>query len=48
MYYYPFPDTAIEPKTGTVKKGEIGFDADGNLIKEGDFALWKFPLIILK
>ena len=45
MYFYKFPDTSVEYKTGIVDENEIGFDADGNIVKEGRFALWKFPII---
>lgn len=45
MANYLFPNTEVESKTGIVNKNEIGFDSNGNLIKEGEFALWKFPLM---
>jgi hypothetical protein len=45
MYYYKFPDTSVKFKTGYVGKNEIGFDADGNIVKENYFALFIFPEI---
>lgn len=45
MYNYKFPDTSKNFETGFVKEGEIGFDASGDLVHEGSFALYKFKLI---
>ena len=38
------PDTSKKPKTGFIKKGEIGFDFEGKPIFEG-WSLWVFPLM---
>lgn len=43
------PDTSVEPHSGTVGKGEVGFreNSKGNFVPcfEGSFSLWIFPLI---
>lgn len=45
MSEYRFPDTSVEPDSKKVGKDEIGFDGDGNLVHEGKFAYWVFPLM---
>lgn len=45
MSEYRFPDTSVEPEAKKVCKDEIGFDGDGNLVHEGKFAYWVFPLM---
>ena len=43
------PDTSVPPRSGTVKKGEVGFkeDSKGNFIPvfEGKYSFWIFPLV---
>lgn len=42
----PMPDTSVEPDIGRkVKKGEVGFDCNYNLVFEGHFANLVYPLI---
>jgi hypothetical protein len=45
MCNYLFPNTEVESQTGIVDDNEVGFDTDGNLVRKGQFALWKFPLV---
>lgn len=45
MANYDFPDTSVEPEAKVVGKGEIGFNANGDLVHEGGFAYWVFPLM---
>lgn len=40
-----FPDTSVTPQAKVVGKDEIGFNGDGELIHEGGFAYWVFPLM---
>lgn len=39
------PDTAAQPRDGTVESGEVGFSIDGELRHEGRKAAYIFPLI---
>ena len=45
----PMPDTSVDPRTGVVNDGEVGFkeDEEGNFIPvfTGHFSLWVFPLM---
>lgn len=43
MANYKFPNTAIDPVQKFVEDGEIGFDADGELVPKGEFGLYVFP-----
>ena len=45
LYNYPFPDTTVDLGARYVGENEIGFDGDGELRHEGQFALHVFPLI---
>ena len=45
MANYKFPDTSVEPHDGIVGPNEIGFTREGELMHEGHYATFIFPLM---